>query len=524
VILDARTLPHGETLEADVCIVGAGPAGIVLAGELGNAGVRVCVLESGGLVERWRTQRLIGGQSVGLPYPRLLIAAVSAFGGSSHRWGDGTYWHARPLDAIDFERRDAVPHSGWPFSRAELAPFYDRAAAFFELEPFQLHGSETDSDASSVLGVRPGRLTVGELRHGPVVTDRERRRLAAAGSVRVLLHAHVAQLEPDEQADDAIAGVIALTAPGRSFKVRARLAVLAAGGIGNPRLLLLGNRLRPGGIGNEHDLVGRFFMEHPALRSGVVIPTARSLLERRELFGLTDRNGRRARPTIALSEHVLREEGLLNTYFMLEPRPQVFAAEGVRSASTLARALRCQPLPSQLASRAASVVADMPAVARAALAPKLGLGDDILVVRVQSEQAPNPHSRVSLADSRNAFGVREARLDWRLADLDTASIRRSQELLGEELRLAGLGDLEDLLGDEHPPALIAGHYHHIGTTRMHEDPRRGVVDQTCRVHGTRNLYVAGSSVFPTSGAANPTLTIVALAMRLADHIRAVLAG
>ena len=140
-IVDGRTLPADTEIETDICIVGAGPSGVALATELLGSGIRTCVLENGGTRETWRTQFLLGGESVGNPYPRLVMSAVSAFGGSSHRWGP--YWHARPLDAIDFEAREAVPHSGWPFPRGHLVPYYQRAERYFGLSPFELRSDDT---------------------------------------------------------------------------------------------------------------------------------------------------------------------------------------------------------------------------------------------------------------------------------------------------------------------------------------------------------------------------------------------
>lgn len=138
-----------------------------------------------------------------------------------------------------------------------------------------------------------------------------------------------------------------------------------------------------------------------------------------------------------------------------------------------------------------------------------------------SEQAPNPMSRVTLSSEKDRFGRNFARLDWRLSAIDKQSIRRSQEILGKELNRAGLGRLYIELSDETPPQAITGGWHQMGTTRMHRDPRKGVVNEHCRVHGISNLYISGPSVFPTSGYANPALTIVALAVRLADHITSV---
>jgi choline dehydrogenase-like flavoprotein len=516
-ITDSRTLPADAVLDADVCIVGAGPAGIALAGELLGCGMRVCMLENGGRGRSWRTQRLLGGESVGYPYPRLVTSAVSAFGGSSHHWGP--YWHSRPLDRIDFEAREAMSHSGWPFGRDALMPYYKRAEEYFGLRAFDYSATTRETDASLRLGLRAGRLVTGELQHGAIGYDREYDRLAAAGDVQVILNAHVAELIRDDRTPGRIAGARALVTRERSFTVDARVTVLAAGGIGNARLLLLGNADYPSGIGNGHDLVGRFFMEHPAFRSGVVTPTDRALLERRDLFAFFDPAIESAVPVFAPSEEVLRERGLQNTYFILEPKPRAYATAGVRAALGFAQAIRCQPF-TRFPGRAARAVIAAPAVGRALRAR--GGTPDVFLVTIQAEQAPNPASRVTLSERRNRLGIPTARLDWRLLASDTDSIRKAQELLAAELEAAGVGRLHDLYGDERPPVLIGGLYHHLGTTRMHVDPLHGVVDPSCRVHGVEDLYVSGGSVFPTGGAANPTLTIVALALRLADELKRVL--
>jgi choline dehydrogenase-like flavoprotein len=142
-----------------------------------------------------------------------------------------------------------------------------------------------------------------------------------------------------------------------------------------------------------------------------------------------------------------------------------------------------------------------------------------------AEQAPNPHSRVML-DPRevDAVGMPRVRLDWRLTEQDRHSVRRSQEVIGDALAASGLGRLRNLLGEESPPAVLVGNAHHMGTTRMHDDPKRGVVDRDLRMHSVPNLFVGGSSVFPTGGFANPTHTLLALSIRLADYLRHELGG
>jgi choline dehydrogenase-like flavoprotein len=511
--IDARSLPDGERLEADVCIVGAGPSGITLALELLDTGATICLLESGGL-ER---SGLPGGESVGYPYYRLETAGIRAFGGSSLHWGsgDGDYWHAVPLDRLDFEARDGIPHSGWPFPRSELVPFFERTAAACGIGPFVYSADPADdADLAGLLPVRPGRLVSSHFELSPSTFAHHLAGLDAAGGVRLLLHATAAELRVGD--GGRVEAVRALSAPGRSFEVRSRVTVLAAGGLENARLLLY-----PPGPGNEHDLVGRYFMEHVAVRSGVVVPSSPALLARTDVYDEHDRSGHGVKPVLRLHESVARAERLLNVAFLLDARPRFSAANGVRSLSTLRRARELEPRPAARLGHLRNVLADAPDVAREILhrrgAPVAA--GDVLPLRVQAEQAPSPASRVTLSHERDRLGLPLPRLDWQLGELDRLSVRRTQELLDAELRAAGLGRVDDLLGDESPPALILGIHHHMGTTRMHGNPKQGVVDADCRVHGVPNLFVAGTSVFPTSGWANPTFTMLALAVRLADHLK-----
>ena len=202
-------------------------------------------------------------------------------------------------------------------------------------------------------------------------------------------------------------------------------------------------------------------------------------------------------------------------------------AEAVRSIATLVKARRRRPLPwATVPGHVRNIATGFGDLGAFAL-DRVRRSDqprEVLALRVQAEQAPNPSSRVTLGTRRDPFGQPVARVDWRSEASDRASIRASQEIVDGAMRAAGLGHVELILGDENPPALIEGNFHHLGTTRMHVDPARGVVDADCRVHGMRNLYVAGSSVFPTYGCSNPTLTVVALALRLADHLKKQLGG
>jgi choline dehydrogenase-like flavoprotein len=227
-----------------------------------------------------------------------------------------------------------------------------------------------------------------------------------------------------------------------------------------------------------------------------------------------------------LTDAAQREGELLNCAFFLLARDLSFTAEAVRSLATLVKARRRRPLPAELFGHLGNIVTgigDFGATARARLR-RADPASSVLALRAQAEQAPNPDSRVTLGTRQDRFGQPVAQVDWRPTAADRASIRASQKAVDTALRAAGLGRVEFMLGDEQPQALLEGNFHHLGATRMHTDPAMGVVDADCRVHGVRNLYIAGSSVFPTYGCSNPTLTVVALALRLADHLKKQLAA
>jgi choline dehydrogenase-like flavoprotein len=349
--------------------------------------------------------------------------------------------------------------------------------------------------------------------------------LVRARNVTLLLHASVVDLATDDDPGQVDMVEVRRDDGSRCF-VRARVVVLATGGIENARLLLLSRRVHRSGLGNEHDLVGRFFAERLSARTGYIVPASPGLVRRADTYAVHE-----AAPALftqyalRVCDAAQRQRQLGNCVFFLLVRDRSMTAEAVRSVATLLKARRRRPLPDATFGHVRNIatgLGDLGAVAR----DRLRRPDDaqrIVALRAQAEQAPNPGSQVTLGRRRDRFGQPVAQVDWRPAASDRASIRASQELVDTALRAAELGHVEFMLGDEDPPALLEGNFHHLGTTRMHTDPNRGVVDADCRVHGVRNLYVAGSSVFPTYGCSNPTLTIVALALRLADHLKRKLA-
>jgi choline dehydrogenase-like flavoprotein len=529
VLSDARELTTDQQIDADVCIVGAGPAGISVAREMIGNGAKVWLLESGGRDVERRAQQLNMGESVGYPIHLPHQSRIRAFGGTSRHWfspGDES-WAARPLDALDFEVRPGIRYSGWPFDRTILDPYYIHAQALCGLGPFDYDPARwSDPAETPPLPLSAGPVESTVFQHGTADFDGYYQELVRAPNVTLLLHATVVELATGEDPGHVDRVELRRDDGSRSF-VRPRLVVLAAGGIENPRLLLLSRQDRRRGLGNDRDLVGRFFAERLSARTGYIVPQVPDLIGRSGFYAIrATKPGIHVQGALRVGDAAQRQGQLLNCAFFLPTRDHSFTAEAVRSLATLVKARRRRPVPAELLGHARNVVTgigDLGAVARARLR-RPDTTHSVLAIRAQAEQAPNPDSRVTLGTRRDRFGLPVARIDWRPTATDRDSIRTSQQAVDMALRAAGLGRVEFMLGDEHPPALLEGNFHHLGATRMHTDPTRGVVDDDCRVHGVQNLYIAGSSVFPTYGCSNPTLTVVALGLRLADHLKKQLAA
>jgi choline dehydrogenase-like flavoprotein len=518
--LDAAHVGQGEVLETDLCIIGAGPAGLTVAQHFDGRDLRILMLESGAMKSTIRTHRLTHGPNVGESYHRQLITRDRAFAGTSPRWPLGVGWHARPLDPIDFEQRPGVPHSGWPIAYEDVARFHNRVHEIGDLGPTTFDPAAWAGPEHGVpLPLDPALVHTTMFQLGTTSFDRFRPQFARSKNIRVMLQATVMELATDARPQSVDRVVVARPDGGR-FTVLPRYVLLAAGGVDNARLLLMSNRTHSSGLGNQHDLVGRFFMERLSTRSGFIAPASPDVVEAVYLYENHPAGSIRIEAVLRLDEAVMRREGLRNCLFFVLRRSRSFMAEGVRSAGTLVKAVRRQPLPPQLPGHVRNVVRDWRPLLRTTTQRFRGVApeEQALLLRAQGEQAPNPDSRVTLDRRRDPLGAPRARLDWRTTADDRDSIRRSQEVVGEAFRQAGLGTLAQGFGDEDPPAMFEGNLHHLGTTRMHVDPRHGVVDPDGKVHGLENLFIAGSSVFPTAGASNPTYAIIALALRVAEHL------
>jgi len=553
VILDALSLAPGTSLEADLCIVGGGAAGLSLACALEGSGLSVLLLEAGGRKFDAAAQGGLNGEvaegSIHSP-PHMYRRRV--LGGATSIWGG----RCVPFDPIDLERRDWVPQSGWPIGWEALSAYYPAAQQYFEAGAYAYDVPEALGPGAppTIEGFDDPDITASRIERFSRPTDfgkANSARLAASTQVRVLLNAHAVRLVAENGPVEMLEGA---SAPGRGFTVRARRYVLATGGLEVPRLLMASDPSRRGGLGNEGGALGRYYMCHAENTLGRLrlLPANRPIA----LDFETTADGIYVRRKFGLSDAAQRREGLLNTIFRLHYPLIADPAHGsgVLSAMYLVKdailpEYRRKLATIEIANRGrmqrdtrfwlahmANVLRDSPGVLnfgqkwlrkRTFASRKLPFvvvrsRDGSYPLDVNAEQVPNPDSRVTLGRETDAFGLPRLRVDWRLHPADVDSLVRSMKLARAAFARSGVARLEfdDATIEDEVRASTPVGGHHIGTARMSETPRDGVVDADCAVHGVPNLYIASSAVFPTCSHANPTLTIVAMALRLADHLKA----
>ena len=515
-------------IDTDVCVVGSGAAGLAFAREFLGTTMRVLVLESGGVNREERAASLNQGRDVGVPNPGLIEGRLRIFGGTTDIWPGACV----PLTEMDLSERPWVPFSGWPISFQDIQPYYRRAADLLHVavEAFQeevwsvvgVDGLEFDerllSHFIALFSPRPYRFLGKVLRQD----------LQRASNIRVLLHATATELRTDPSGT-TVESLEARSLTGQRVEIRARAFLLACGGFENARLLLLSRAVESAGVGNRHDLVGRFYQDHPHARVGTIHADRPTALQKR--YGASFRGfppKPKPYPKIRLSPKLQQREGVLNSSATIVWDNDAQAGE--EGLVRLFRAVRSLRTPVSPREEIMKIIRDLPGTARfvgryvrgrASITPPRSMW-----LLNGAEQAPNPDSRITLDDELDGFGLPRVRLNWRMTELDRRTAEVMAEAVGQELHRMGLArlDIPSWLksGTEGWSANMFGVFHPSGTTRMAQDPTRGVVDEHCQVHGMSNLHIAGSSVFPTSGYANPTFTIVALAIRLADRMKSAL--
>ncbi|MEO7933444.1 MAG: GMC family oxidoreductase [Chthoniobacterales bacterium] len=532
-------------LKTDVCIIGSGPAGITIARELARTGQRIFIVESGAETDTPPASELNRGtvdSPQGYPANVLQEGRRRQMGGSANLWNHeprgqkDKFIRCVPLDAVDFEERDWVPNSGWPFSRAELDPYYERAQRAFGIGAFDYsskawQGSDPAAQALELGGMESSVSQFGLPRHFLQDAFAE---LGQAKNVRFFLQTNLLSLEREATSGRIISAEVS-DSTGSQFRIQADTFVLAAGGLENPRILLLNDAAQAGGLGNQNDMVGRCFMDHPSITLGTLLPHSAALFDHACFYDQRVVNGQPVMGKLQLRSDVMRREKLLNLYSVLVPRfrdlhsnlPFILKELLIKGPQFLSRQRHlndCHHTPDQHPEAALPIRQRLLEgyfsecyCGWSQLGNKAKRFGDFRV-RALVELAPDRDNRVMLGEETDRFGQPKMKVVWRWNELDLRSIRRTQEIFRDELAAIGKFTPVEEGTPDFPRSFYSTH-HFMGTTRMHDDPSQGVVDAHCQLHGTKNLFIAGSSVFPTGGCANPTLTLVALAIRLSDHLK-----
>ncbi len=545
-IISANDIQQGDVLQADVVVVGSGAAGIPLSLELADTGLKVILLEAGGDSVQNRDQDLYAG-SVVQPslHPPADKYRQRCLGGSTVTWGG----RCVPLDPIDLESRDYVPLSDWPISYDELNAYFPAANEWLEAGNCEYKSSRAFSDAVPPLfkGFDSDIVSIDSLERFSRPTDmfsRYKGRFEANENVRLISDANCTSISLDSTGRE-VAKLVVSTLEKKVFHVTASHYILAVGGIETARLLLASNDVTTAGVGNENDVVGRYYMCHIAgnvgklnlsipktdVRHGYEI-SPEGIYCRRRISLVESEQSRREINNVVFRLHFPRiadpihRSGVLSLIYLAKPfisyeyGTRLRDGDGDSFKSMLLHLRNVLFSPIETARFLLKWVSKRNLASRKFPSIILENKTNRFSLEINGEQIPRHDSRIYLANEKDELGVPRVVIDWKYSPQDIKSIKETLDVFRSELERLGIGTLEydeNMLEEE---LLRFGAYggHHIGTARMGTDPKTSVVDSDCKVHGIENLFIAGSAVFPTSSQANPTLALTALAVRLAGHI------
>ena len=494
-IVHMDSFSNGSIVESDVCIVGAGPIGLQLGRFLSRCGIQVVVVESGEENPSSRIQDLNTGSQSGRNAGELRDIRIRQFGGTMHVWGG----NCRPLDPIDFQTRSWVPNSGWPISFADLQPYLREAHDLLKLGEFFYAPKEESFLAGNQFPALHFEETLFRLTRFVRGTGEEflgdwggyyYNEISRQNGMKVILGCNVTQIFLSDN-KNSISELYALSFQGREMHLRAKAFVFCCGGIENPRLLLASREDLPDGIGNEGDSVGRYFMEHPHGLAALLVCGRDDLQKKLSLFSPGYNDGDAAvQHRFRLTNKAQRERGMLNLVF--------------------------QVVHKSMSPEVQDLYEDIFHEMQGALLMKENVNSYYLVFL--SEQIPSRSSRVTVSGDTDFFGMPKAHLHWEIGEIDFKTVYEGLQILMKEFFPQPDFNGVSLVAPSSDDWLLGYGAHHMGTTRMSNTSADGVVDRNCRIHGVTNGFCAGSSVFATSGMANPTLTAIALALRLGQHL------
>jgi choline dehydrogenase-like flavoprotein len=516
-----KEIEHNAWVDTDICIIGSGAAGLAIANEFLSQNIGVFLVESGGNLTEPETQGLYRSEVVGLPHRGTHEGRFRTLGGATTKWGG----QSLPLTHFDFQKRYWVPWSGWDLTKEYLESYYQRGAKFLFTDTLNF-----DSDLLMIFNRKPIEFQSQLLHYHfskwspyPNLREKYLPLIRRSENVTLLFHANVIHFDLNESLE-RVSSITVKTIAQKTAYIRAKYFIICCGGIETARLLLAGNLSQcPQGIGNQNDLVGRYFQDHPAISAGTVVPHNDRWFQ--SLFNTCFWKGRKYSVRFSASERLQEKHQILNVsggimfdapddsayvlakevYFQLQHR-QI-------DNSLLKRLFQLSTKSQEtITSVYAFIVQKQRFIPRATARLVL-----------MCEQEPMPNSRISLSQERDILGMPRTVVNWQLTDLPSKTLYIFAKTVAQNLSQLNLGEvkLESWLTENYSTWQhhIGDQNHHMGTTRMNISAQQGVVDLSCRLHQVQNLYIGGSSVFPTSGHSNPTLTAIALSIRIADTLK-----
>lgn len=523
--IDLYDLPSDQDFQSDLIIVGAGVAGLVLADALRNKGLNVDLLEAGGATLEPESQALYEAEMAGIKHLGTMEGRFRVYGGSSTRWGG----QLLPLSATDFEHRAHVRHSGWPISPAVLTPYLARCE-----DLLGVNHSPYDTDLLKKLPRPWPQLSEPELRlrFSKWAPFRCRNLAQTLGKqcqadlqTRIFLHATVTRI--DLHSDGRHVETLQVrTSKGGSFRFKGRQVVIAAGSIETTRLLLASRSIHSAGIANQSDQLGRWFHDHLSVKAATLHPLRRrNFLRQLAPWFLGD-----TRHTVKIESTPAwqSQQGCLNVMgHLVFDSPQNSGFAWLRQ-QLLARQIGNASenrLPAPALQQLPGEALDLLYLAwkRYARQRRWCPSNAQITLSIDSEQQPNPESRIRLSTNFDAMGMAKAIVQWKWGEPERRSFAAYRNLFNQQWQAWGSGYInwsESFEPDSGWEKSVTDIYHLMGGTRMSSNPVRGIVDPNLKVHGIDNLYIASLSVFPTGGSSNPTLTLMMLTLRLAERMLA----
>jgi len=523
-IIDGRELSKNTDIEADICIMGGGVAGITLANELKDSFANIVLIEAGDEQYSVESQALYAANSKSATYPDPQHSRLRLLGGSSNHWGNNT----SPLSKIDFEKREWIPNSGWPISLEDIQDYYTKAADYCGTSsdgyqtPYwtkRFNQPNLTRDSKNIeIGIAkaanpPTRFYAS---YGELISQHK--------NITIYKNTNVTDLEFDKQSRRVTSAKLN-TYNEYKHTITAKIFVMCFGGIENARMLLHFNNQSENLLGNQFDNVGRYFMDHTTVRAAQLFTNK---LEDFPLFEGQYLAQRYIKSFFQLTERCLAENQTTNLRIPLVKANQYELSDGISSFHLMKQALAKNSLPNNLSTHLSNFVMDfdliVEALARTSFDSRLfDHANDFagFTLPMMVEQTPHRNNQIKLSKVRDKLGIPKIDIIWEFKQEDKNRVWKSLEIFAREVGGLSIGRLKLLkerekriFGDQ-----MGFGSHHMGTTRMSETEEQGVVDKNLQVFGTDNMYISGSSVFATGGHVPPTLTIAALSIRLADFLK-----